>query len=113
MQHLQKKGCCKRKKFCDFKHAQSITDNRRITSIFHSELLVKDIEIIDEIVKSGVNLGQSLHHIYVSNPILNSICSEKTIRRLVYRGILSIKSHQLRKYVVYKRNIKKIILEKS
>lgn len=103
----QKKGYCKINKFYyDFRYAQTLTDNRRKTSRSNPKLPVNDIKIIDEIVTSGVNLGQSLHHIYVSNPILKDLCCEKTIRRLVYRGNLSIRPHQLRRYVVYKKEYK-------
>ena len=65
-----------------------------------NELVIK---CIDDIVSNGVRLGQSLHHIYIANPELKQLCSERTIRRLCYNLHLSIKPHELKKYVVYKR----------
>ncbi len=104
---IKKAYCNKNKFYYDYKYAQELTDNRRKTSRCHPRLPLEKIKTIDEIVYAGVNLGQSLHHIYVSNSVLKKICSEKTIRRLVYRGNLSIRPSQLRKYVVYKREYKK------
>jgi IS30 family transposase len=72
-----------------------------------SKLSIDDIQKINEVVSQGVLLGQSLHHIYISNPFLSKICVERTIRRIVYRGILSIKPHQLRRYVTYKHEYSK------
>lgn len=63
----------------------------------------KQIKIIDEILVSEVReLRQSLHHVYIANSILQSICSERTIRFSIYRGDLMVKAHELRKFVVYK-----------
>jgi IS30 family transposase len=60
--------------------------------------------MIDETVTEGVRQGQSLHHIYIADASLKSLCNERTIRRrLCYRGNLSVKPHELRRYVRYKR----------
>lgn len=106
--NCRKKAYCNiEKKYYDYKFAQTLTNNRRKETRNKPRLETNKIVEIDEIVKDGVNLGQSLHHIYVSNPILNKICSEKTIRRLVYRGNLTIKPYQLRRYLVQKRTYSK------
>ncbi len=78
--------------------------NRRVSSRSKPKLNGEAIKLIDEIVSEGVRLGQSLHHIYQSDPHLQSLCSERTIRRYVYRGILGVKRHQLRRYVRFKHS---------
>ena len=40
---------------------------------------------------------------YHANPELAYLCSERTIRRLIDRGELTVKSHELRRYVRFKR----------
>lgn len=99
--------CRKTQKFYNFSYAETHSSNLRSSSRCKSKLPIDDIKFIDEIVSDGVNLGQSLHHIYVSNPQLKPICSERTIRRLCYRGNLSIRCHQLRRYVTHKHSYKK------
>lgn len=103
----KRNGCNKDKIYYDYKYAQKLTDNRRSSSRAKPRIKKEEIKEIDDIVLHGVNLGQSLHHIYVSNPRLKYICCEKTIRRLIYRGNLKVKSHQLRRYLVQKRVYKK------
>lgn len=105
---------CKKKKYCvrtkiyyDFQKANEWTHNRRRISRSTPKLREEYIKIIDKIVTDGVLLGQSLHHIYMSDSTLQSICSERTIRRLIYRGNLSIRPHQLRRYVRFKHRLPK------
>ena len=69
------------------------------------KLTKEEIRQIDETVSPKVIKGQSLHHIYVANPFLRDICSERTIRRLIYAGELSVKCHELRRYVRYNHKI--------
>ena len=104
---------CKKKYFCHFQkqyylYDEAMNTSNKVKSISrqHPKLDIEDIKVIDSVVKEGVDLGQSLHHIYVSNPILSKICCERTIRRLCYRGNLETKPHELRKYVVYKKQYK-------
>ena len=101
------KACIKDKYYYNFREAEIRSANLRSTSRSKSRLAPKDIAIVDQIVSEGVTLGQSLHHIYCSSPILEKICHERTIRRLCDRGNLSIRSHQLRRYVTYKHSYKK------
>lgn len=103
--------CVKEKRFYNFKIAEEMSSNLRSSSRSKSKLSAKAINTINEIVTDGVRLGQSLHHIYISNPTLSSICVERTIRRLVYRGNLSVKPHELRRYVTYKHSYKKSLKE--
>ena len=43
--------------------------------------------------------GASLHHIFESDASLKAICCERTVRRYVYAGYLSVKARQLPRYV--------------
>lgn len=99
--------CNIEKIYYDYKVAEEKNKKRGSSSRSKSKLSDDDIKRIDEVVSDGVSKGQSLHHIYVSNPFLKDICSERTIRRLVDKGRLSVKSHQLRMYVRYKHDYKK------
>ena len=54
---------------------------------------------MDSIVSEGVLKGQSLHHIFESDASLRAICCERTVRRYVCAGYLSVKAHQLPRYV--------------
>jgi len=84
-----------------------MSSSRNHNSRSVTKLSESDLKTIDDIVTDGVTLGQSLHHIYVSDKILHSLCCERTIRRLIYRGNLSIRPHQLRRYVRYKHQYAK------
>ena len=90
--------CLSRKKFYDFSLADQLSEKRKRMSRSSPKTPFASIKIIDGAVRDGVSLGQSLHHIYVSNPQLRHLCSERTIRRLLYRGNLSVRPHQLRRY---------------
>ncbi len=91
------------KHYYDYRYAEELTANRRKSSRSSPKIPPSDIKMIDEAVTEGVRQGQSLHHIYIANASLKSLCSERTIRRLCYRGNLSVKPHELRRYVRYKR----------
>jgi transposase, IS30 family len=74
----------------------------------HTRISKNNLIIIDQIVYEGVVInGQSLHHIYVGSKLIQSICSERTIRRMICRGELKTKAHMLRRYVVYKHEYQK------
>lgn len=49
----------------------------------------------------------SIHHVFVANGWAGEICCERTLRRLVYSGALSVKPHELRRYVRFKRELPK------
>lgn len=72
--------------------------NRKIPRTFKG-INTTNLKTIDAIVGKDVALGQSLHHIYVVNNCLHEICSERTIRRYVYRGYLSIRAHEFARFV--------------
>ena len=96
---------CRKKAHCGLerafyrgKVAQELSDVRRATRP-RTRLSPEALRKADAIVSEGVRLGQSIHHVYASDPALRSICSERTVRRLVYAGLLSAKPHELRRYV--------------
>ena len=95
--------CQKDRLYYDYVYAIDVSDRRRKLSRSSPKLAPNLISIVDAQVSAGVLLGQSLHHIYASSKPLKGICSEATVRRLCYRGNLSVKPFQLRKYVVYRR----------
>lgn len=99
---------CKESSFC--KHRKRYYDciaahgeSKRKRSVPRTFRGIGDDEMsaIDSIVSKGVELGQSLHHIYANSRELQGICCERTIRRYVYRGYLKVRAHQLPKYVRY------------
>ena len=94
--------CNKNKRYYDFEEAEIKTKTNRKNSRKHLKLSDTNLKIIDELVKNGVDKGQSIHHIYISNPILHSICCEETIRRLCYKGYLTTKAHELRRFVRFR-----------
>lgn len=100
--------CSHKKRYYNFEEAQKIATELKSSSRKFTKLNHKQLQIIDEILLEQIRrLKQSLHHAYVSNPILAKICCEKTIRRLIYNGFTEVKAHELRKYVVYNHNYEK------
>ena len=99
--------CTKERHYYNFVDAHTMAMALSQSVHSKSNLVLSQIRLIDSIVSEGVRLGQSLHHIYVSNPVLAKLCVERTIRRLCYRGELSVKPHELRRYVVYKHTYQK------
>lgn len=100
-------SCTKEHHYYNYVTAQEQAVSTHLSAHSKSKLLPQQILLIDGIVTEGVRLGQSLHHIYISNPKLAKICVERTIRRLCYRHELTSKPHELRRYVVYKHAYKK------
>lgn len=95
--------CTRTKKYYDFNVAQELSEEiKRKKGKFPKINLSKILEV-DKIVREGVDLGQSLHHIYESNEKLKKICCERTLRRWICDGYLSVSPSELRNYVVYKR----------
>jgi transposase, IS30 family len=98
----KKAYCINTKRFYDFAKADGLAENRKRVTRSHPKLPYSSIAHIDGAVSNGVSLGQSLHHIYAGDSRIKSLCCERTVRRLVYRGNLSVRPHQLRHYVTYK-----------
>jgi len=87
------RGQCRNKRhYYNYVEAHKEATRLNKASRAKPKLSPASIRLIDEIVTEGVRLGQSLHHIYVSNPLLEAICVERAIRRLCYRGDLTVKA---------------------
>ncbi len=102
-----KSGYCKFTKiYYNCEQAELHSNVRSSTNRSAPYITDTQIKAIDDIVSEGVKLGQSIHHIYIVNPELQSICSERTIRRLCEKRYLTVKPFQLRRYVRYKHKLK-------
>ena len=90
--------CRLEKRYYDYYYA--IENVKRIRNIHHLTVDVsfEEMRRIDNVVTPGIKKGQSLHHVYVSNPSIQFI-SERTIRRYLYNNYLSVKAHNLPRYV--------------
>lgn len=94
--------CSNRKRYYDCVDAHAKAKRKRKEPRTFKKINDDDLKQIDSIVSDGVKRGQSLHHIYVANyALLSKICSERTIRRYVYHNYLSVKAHELPRYVRY------------
>ena len=93
--------CTNRKRYYDCIQANAESVKKRKEPRIYRNINNEDLSVINSIVTDGVKKGQSLHHIFVSNSNLQKICCERTIRRYVYRGYLSVKAHELSRYVRY------------
>ena len=97
--------CTYRRHYYDFNEANDKASKIKRESRQNCRLSVSDIKRINVILLEGVrSLKQSLHHVYIANPELKEICSERTIRRLIYRRVVDVKAHELRRYVRFKHH---------
>lgn len=104
----KKAYCCFEKKFYNFEEADYKAKIVSRSSRKKTKISKYAIDEINQILLVQVKqLRQSLHHVYVSNPQLQVICSERTIRRLIYRRETIISPADLRKYVVFKHEYEK------
>lgn len=100
--------CFYEKHFYNFEEANKIATEIRCESRMHTRLNNYQLAIINHVLVEQVRgLRRSLHHVYISNPNLEKICSKKAIRRLIYSGFTQIKSYELRKFVVYRHSYAK------
>jgi len=103
-----RRTCPHEKRYYNFEEAHQTATELKSSSRKFTRLSKNQIKIIDEVLLEQIRrLKQSLHHAYVSNPILAEICCEKTIRRLIYNGFTKVKAHELRKYAVYNHGYEK------
>ena len=93
--------CTDRKRYYDCVDANSLSIGKRHEPRNYKGISDADVAAMDRIVSEGVLKGQSLHHIWESDAELRGICCERTVRRYVYAGYLSVKAHQLPRYVRY------------
>ena len=93
--------CTNRKRHYDCVDANALSIRKRHEPRAFKGISDADVAAMDRIVSEGVLNGQSLHHIWESDAELQGICCERTVRRYVYAGYLSVKAHQLPRYVRY------------
>ena len=106
---------CSKKYYCnyhaklyyDYKVSENKARDLRIMPRKKSHLDQEVILKIDKILTPLIYLGQSLHHIYASDVNLQVLCSERTLRRLVYRRELSVGPSSLRRYVRFPHRLPK------
>lgn len=90
--------CSERKRYYDCAEAEAASEKSRREPRTFEGIGGEDLEKIDAIVSAGVGNGQSIHHIYASSAALQAICCERTVRKYLYRGYLSVKAHQLPRF---------------
>lgn len=92
--------CRNDKYYYDCLKAEAMSLKNRVATRKRKLLSQSEISFINRIVTPLIkDKGQSIHHVYVTNPRLQSICSERTIRRLIYDRYLDVKAHDLPRYV--------------
>lgn len=102
------RSCVHLKHFYDFEDAHDTAEKMRTIKRKKINLPLDDIRMIDEILIDEIrNRGQSLHHVFIANKQLQKICCERTIRRYIYKGVFTVKAHELRRFVRYEHAPKK------
>ena len=91
--------CTDRKRYYDCVEANALSIRKRHKPRTYAGISDEDVATMDRIVSEGVLKGQSLHHVYETSETLKAMCCERTVRRYVYAGYLSVKAHQLPRYV--------------
>ena len=104
-----KKKCNREKRYYDCINAENRSLGNRIGTRKHKRTSKENIETINEIVSPLIFKGQSIHHIYETNPILKTICCERTIRRLIYDRYLEAKAHDLVRYSRFPHKKKRLV----
>lgn len=104
-----KKKCNREKRYYDCINAENRSRGNRVGTRKHKRIPKYDIETINEIVSPLIFKGQSIHHIYETNPILKTICCERTIRRLIYDRYLEAKAHDLVRYSRFSHKTKRLV----
>lgn len=93
-------SCRNDKHYYDCLKAESMSLKNRITTRKKKLISQEKIRYINQIVSPLIiDKGQSIHHVYITNPSLHKICSERTIRRLIYDHYLDAKAHHLPRFV--------------
>ena len=104
-----KNKCNREKRYYDCINAENRSRGNRVGTRKNKRIPKENIETIDEIVSPLIFKGQSIHHIYETNPILKTICCERTIRRLIYDRYLEAKAHDLVRYSRFSHKPKRLV----
>lgn len=106
--------CHNSKRYYDCTKAEAMSLNNRVTTRKRKLLSQDQISTIDKIVSPLVKEnGQSIHHVYVTNPTLWEICSERTIRRLIYDRYLDAKAFDLPRFVRFEHKSQYAIVREN
>lgn len=79
-----------------------MSQSNRVGTRRRKMLTSDEIVQIDNVVTPLVKKGQGIHHIYITNPFLQDLCSERTIRRMIYDGYLHLMANELRRWSRFK-----------
>lgn len=102
-----KKAYCRlEKRFYDYENASDESKRRRSEARSGTRIPGECLAKLDSLSQQIRDTG-SIHHVFVANEWASKICCERTLRRLVYSGVLSVKAHELRRYVRFKRGSQK------
>ena len=93
----KKRHCSFGKKYYDFRKADELAESRKRSARSRPKLPPEAIKAIDPTVSERVRTGRSLHHIHASSRPLRAGRPERRMRRLVYRGCLPVRAHELRR----------------
>lgn len=102
------KKCKREKHYYDCINAENRSLNNRVGTRKKKKITEKNIEILNNVVSPLIFKGQSIHHIYETNPVLKTICCERTIRRLLYDRYFDAKAHDLLRYTRFKHKTKRL-----
>ena len=106
--------CRHDKHYYDCSKAETMSLQNRISTRKRKQFSKEQICFINEIVSPLIkDKGQSIHHVYATNSALQSICSERTIRRLIYDGYLDAKAHDLPRYVRFEHKSQYVFVREN
>ena len=98
----QRGTCLLDKLYYDCSKAERMSQSNRVGTRRRKMLTSDEIVQIDNVVTPLVKKGESIHHIYITNPFLQDLCSERTIRRMIYDGYLHLMANELRRWSRFK-----------
>lgn len=98
--------CRLEKRFYDYEDANRESRKKRSETRSGTRIPSECLAELDSLSQQIKDTG-SIHHVFVANGWAGEICCERTLRRLVYSGALSVKPHELRRYVRFKRELPK------
>lgn len=98
--------CRLEKRFYDYEDANRESRKKRSETRSGTRIPSECLAELDSLSQQIKDTG-SIHHVFVANGWAGEICCERRLRRLVYSGALSVKPHELRRYVRFKRELPK------
>lgn len=96
--------CQLERRYYDYEAADAKAGKARRESRSGTRISREGVAKLDSLSQQIRDTG-SIHHVFVANKWAGEICCERTLRRLVYSGALSVKPHELRRYVRFKRDL--------